>query len=299
MKMTNFRTSSEIGSISHIVGEESAVELVAMAGFDAWDFSLFDMWRWDKKNNRAFVSTHPLSSSEYLAFSRRLRRIGENCGIRCNQSHAPHPSVPCGIDNLLRSIECTAEVGAEICVIHPDNNSTPEQNAEMYLKLLPYAKACGVKIATENMWNWNKELDVASPAACSSAESFIAHLKSVDDPYFVACLDIGHAEMRGLNSSASEMIYALGDKLCALHIHDNRCLPDKDDHLLPFDGNIDFDKVASFIAQSGYEGTVMLEVGKNVTKDGESVYGGISDEEYVLRAIESANRLLEMINSKR
>ena len=257
MKMTNFRTSTEIGSISHIVGEESAVELVAKAGFDAWDFSLFDMWRWDKKNNRAFSSTHPLGSSEYLAFSRRLRRIGEDCGIRCNQSHAPHPSVPCGIDNLLRSIECTAEVGAEICVIHPDNNSTPEQNAEMYLKLLPYAKACGVKIATENMWNWNKELDVASPAACSSAESFIAHLKSVDDPCFVACLDIGHAEMRGLNSSAVEMIYALGDKLCALHIHDND--KHRDSHQIPGSMNIDFASVASALKNVGYNGYYTLE----------------------------------------
>ena len=255
--MTNFRTSTEIGSVSRIVGEESAVELVARAGFDAWDFSLYNMWKWDKKNKRVIDNTHPLSSSEYLAFARRLRQIGEDFGIHCNQSHAPHPSVPCGIDNLLRSIECTAEVGAEICVIHPDNNSTAEQNAEMYMKLLPYAKACGVKIATENMWNWNNELDVAAPAACSSAESFVAHLKAIDDPYFVACLDIGHAEMRWLNSSAVEMIYALGDKLCALHIHDN----DKhcDSHQIPGSMSIDFAAVSSALKNVGYNGYYTLE----------------------------------------
>ena len=257
MKTPNFRTSTEIGSISRIVGEERAVELVAKAGFDAWDFSLYNMWKWDKKNKRAVVPTHPLSSSEYLAFARRLRKIGEDFGIHCNQSHAPHPSVPCGIDNLLRSIECTAEVGAEICVIHPDNNSTPEQNAEMYMKLLPYARACGVKIATENMWNWNKALDIAAPAACSSAESFVAHLKAIDDPYFVACLDIGHAEMRGLNSSAVDMIYALGDRLCALHIHDND--RHRDSHQIPGSMNIDFASVASALNNVGYNGYYTLE----------------------------------------
>lgn len=257
MKTTNFRTSTEIGSISRIVGEERAVELVAKAGFDAWDFSLYNMWGWDKKNKRAVVSTHPLSSGEYLAFARKLCQIGEDFGIHCNQSHAPHPSVPCGIDNLLRSIECTAEIGAEICVIHPDNNSTAEQNAEMYMKLLPYAKACGVKIATENMWNWNNALDIAAPAACSSAESFVAHLKAIDDPYFVACLDIGHAEMRGLNSSAVDMIYALGDKLCALHIHDN----DKhhDSHQIPGSMSIDFAAVSSALKNVGYNGYYTLE----------------------------------------
>lgn len=57
-----------------------------------------------------------------------------------------------------------------------------------------------MKIATENMWNWNGEKDEAAPAACSDPESFNAHLDAVNDPFFVACLDIGHAEMKGLGT---------------------------------------------------------------------------------------------------
>ena len=41
------KISTEIGSIACIVGEEKAVELVAKAGFDAWDFSMFDMVKYD------------------------------------------------------------------------------------------------------------------------------------------------------------------------------------------------------------------------------------------------------------
>ena len=74
----------------------------------------------------------------------------------------------------------------------------------MYLELLPFAKECGVKIATENMWNWDAQKDESSFAACATSESFLAHLDAVNDDYLVACLDIGHAEMRGSGSGAAE-----------------------------------------------------------------------------------------------
>ena len=41
------RISTEIGSAARLVGEEKAVELVAKAGFDAYDLSMFSMARYD------------------------------------------------------------------------------------------------------------------------------------------------------------------------------------------------------------------------------------------------------------
>ena len=41
--MNVMKISTEIGSASRKVGEEKAVELIAKAGFDAWDFSMFSM----------------------------------------------------------------------------------------------------------------------------------------------------------------------------------------------------------------------------------------------------------------
>mgnify|MGYP006969240411 CR=1 FL=1 len=78
MKITNFRTSTEIGSISRIVGEESAVELVARAGFDAWDYSLFNMARWNGGTRCIQPETlnHPLRVGDYIAFSKKLDVIG-------------------------------------------------------------------------------------------------------------------------------------------------------------------------------------------------------------------------------
>ncbi|MBQ8551859.1 MAG: sugar phosphate isomerase/epimerase [Clostridia bacterium] len=252
------KTSTEIASAARLIGEERAVEYCAKAGFDAWDFSMFAMARYDWKNKCIIENGHPLNGSEYLAFARKLRQIGLDNGIVCNQSHAPFPvSCPEIRSYLKRAIECTAEAGGQICIIHPDNNKSPEENAEMYFELLPFAKEHGVKIATENMWNWDKEKDQVSFAACMTPESFNAHLDAVNDDYFVACLDIGHAEMRGANTTAVELIKALGSRLGALHIHDN----DKwhDSHEIPGSMNIDFPPIVKALHEIDYSGYFTLE----------------------------------------
>lgn len=271
------KTSTEINSSARIIGEEHAVEYIAKAGFDAWDFSMFNMAQWDWKNKCVLDNGHPLRGNHYLEFARRLKRIGLDNGIVCNQSHAPFPvSVKEIYSYLKRAIECTAEAGGKICIIHPDNNKSAEENAEMYFELLPFAKACGVKIATENMWDWNNEKECAASAACSDPESFNAHLDAVNDDYFVACLDLGHAEMKGLGTSAEEMILKLGDRLAALHIHDNDRWHDS--HRIPFSMDIDFDKIVAALKKIEYKGYFTLEADQYLGAFNEdNVFDGIKN----------------------
>lgn len=279
------KISTEIGSIAKIVGEEKAVELVAKAGFDAWDFSMFNMCKYDWENKCLIDNGHPLFSNDYLSFARKLRQISVDNGIVCNQSHAPFPTSCAPIRSYFkRAIECTAEAGGRICIIHPDNNKSAEENAEIYFELLPFAKGCGVKIATENMWNWNDEKDEASPAACSDPASFNAHLDAVNDDFFVACLDIGHAEMRGLGTSAVEMIKALGPRLQALHIHDNDCWHDS--HQIMFSMNIDFAAVAKALREIDYKGYFTLECDRYLHgRTPETVFEGIRNMAYADRKL--------------
>ena len=252
------KISTEIDSIAKKVGEKRAIELVAKAGFDAWDFSMFAMAKYDKLTGGVRHSDHPLHGDDYAAFAKELRRVGEDCGIVCNQSHAPFPCLGNEMMYYLkRAIECTAIAGGEICVIHPANNKSSEENAEMYFELLPFAKEHGVKIATENMWNWDKEKNEALPAACSHHDDFVKHLRAVGDPSFVACLDIGHAAMRGLGTSVREMILSLGDDLAALHVHDNNGI--RDQHLMAYEGIIDWDSVTAALGEIDYKGEFTLE----------------------------------------
>lgn len=281
------KTSTEIASLSKKVGERKAVELVAKAGFDAWDFSMFDMARWDWDNEVIFDTPHPLKSREYLKFARELKKIGEDNGIVCNQSHAPFPTIYMSDDILKRAIECTAEAGGKICIIHPGNDLTAEQNAEIYQRLLPFAKDHGVKIATENMWNWPKGSPTSTFAACASAEDFVRHIDIVNDPYLVACLDIGHAEMVGSGDGAVKMIKALGPRLQALHIHDNDKLHDS--HQIPFSMQIDFDAVVKALKEVNYSGYLTLEADRYLSAYTENnVFDGVK------KLHESVQRLADM-----
>ncbi len=283
--------STEIGSAARIIGEERALKLYAEAGFDAWDFSMFDMIRYDRANQRVIDTGNPLGTKDYAEFAKKLRRIGEDNGIHCNQSHAPFPCYVKEIrDMLKRAIECTAIAGGKICIIHPCNNENAEYNAEMYLELLPFAKEHGVKIATENMWNWSKDDDHAVTAACSHHDDFLAHIKAVNDPYLVACLDIGHSEMRGLGTSMKEMILTLGSHLQALHIHDTD--RHHDSHQIPFSMDIDFDCMVRTLKEIDYTGYFTLEADRYLSAfDRDSINVGMKN------MADAAHRLAEMYDA--
>lgn len=282
------KISTEIHSSARIIGEEKTIEYLAKAGFDAWDFSMFSMCRYDWGTRTLLENSHPLAGNEYLRFSRNLKRIGLDNGIVCNQSHAPFPTSCKEIRSYYkRAIECTAEAGGEICIIHPDNNKSAEENAEFYQELLPFAKEHEVKIATENMWNWDNQKDESCFAACATPDSFCKHIDEVGSEWLVACLDIGHAEMRGSNTSAVQMIKALGSRLQALHIHDNDQWHDS--HQIPFSMNIDFVPIVEALREIDYKGYFTLEADQylsNYTK--ENIFEGIKE------LAESARKLVEM-----
>ena len=285
------KISTEINSASRIVGEKKAIELYGKAGFDCWDFSMFNMCRWNWSTRAPYDEDHPLKGDNYLAFARELRKIGEAYGMECNQSHAPFPTdMPPVRAYIKRAIECTAEAGGKICVIHPANNLSAEQNAEFYFELLPFAKEHGVKIATENMWNWTREngLDQAASAACSHHDDFVAHLDAVNDEFFTACLDIGHAEMKGLETSAPEMIRAIGKRLGALHLHDNDRWHDL--HQIPFAGSIDWVAVTKALKEVDYKGEMTLEADTYLGAfNAENIEAGVKN------LADAARKLVEMV----
>ncbi len=255
--------STQTAALQNAFGFEEAVRIIHEAGFDCYDFSMTRMG-WEG---------HPLQRADYQESVKALRRYADSIGIPCNQSHAPFPMHRPDDDawnkNIhewcVRSLEITALLGGKICVVHPYNNWTPEENRDrVYLPLLPYCKKYGVKIAVENMWNWPAESPVAVPCACSLPENFCAHMDLLDPEWFVACLDIGHAEMFPDKTSAVQLIHALGDRLQCLHVHDNDRL--HDDHGIPFTGKIEWDGVCAALKAIGYKGDFTFEADTAINK---------------------------------
>lgn len=278
------KTSTEIGGAVRYIGYERAVEAVAKAGFNAFDLSLISLISYNYEKGLGTVNEdNPFNKSDYVKFAKRIKQIGLDNGIVCNQSHSPFPvKNHLAKERLKKCIEITAEAGGEYCIIHPNNELNAEENAEMYFWLLPFAKEHKVKIATENMWGWDKEKERAFPMACGTPENFNAHLDAVNDEYLVACLDIGHAEMLGEKVNAADFVRALNKRLKCLHIHDN----DKwrDLHLEPFTGKIDFVPIAKALKDIDYQGYFTLECDAYVIEHGK---GG---EENVYKTLRSLNR---------
>lgn len=187
-----------------------------------------------------------------------LKKIGEKYGMKCNQAHAPFPSSIDGIEPyIIRSIECAALAGAKAIVVHPCNDASNEENAKMFKKYLKYAHKFNIKIATENMWNWDNEKDCALKASCSNHNEFLDLIKMVNDPYFVGCIDVGHASIMGEDTNPSKMIETLGSYAQCLHLHDTD--NKHDNHQIPFSLKIDFQKIIESLQKINYSGDFTLE----------------------------------------
>ena len=257
------KISTETYPLDGSLGYVGAVEALAKIGFDYYDFSMFGM----------SVKGDPINGDNYREAALEIRRAADRVGIRCNQSHAPFPFVKPGNDEwnknifdwLVRALEITSILGGKNCIMHPWKPWTAQENAErIFLPLTPYAKKYGVKIAIENMFLPNPETGRMVPCCCSTAASFLEHLSLLDPEWCVACLDIGHAELLGDCVSAVEMIHALGDRLQALHVQDNDHIGDL--HIIPYLGQIEWEKVCKALKEVGYRGEFTFEAHQFVKK---------------------------------
>ena len=85
-----------------------------------------------------------------------------------------------------------------------------------------------------------------------------------------------------------------GNRLIALHLHDNCGEFERDQHMMPFHANIDFNRVAEKIRNSGFEGTLMLET----IMGNSNGYDGSSPERFFAEAYESAAKLRVLVDGE-
>jgi sugar phosphate isomerase/epimerase len=107
------------------------------------------------------------------------------------------------------------------------------------------ADAVGVRVALEVI-----------PNALSSADSLVRLIEDeLKLPNVGICFDIGHAFIMG---DAVEAIETCSGHLVTTHLHDNQGR--SDDHLVPFEGGIDWPAALLAMQKVGYDGAWMFEV---------------------------------------
>ena len=130
-----------------------------------------------------------------------------------------------------------------------------ERNREYYDRFVEFGIRHGVGTAFENMTPYLKQQ--LPYKYCQSYEQLIELVDSYHDDRVAICWDTGHANF--MKADQGIALRAIGRRLKSVHINDNKSEATRDEHLLPYMGNIDWTTVINALAEIGYEGNMTLE----------------------------------------
>ena len=206
-------------------------------------------------------------------------------GIVCESCHAPFDGInniwypgedgERMLDRLIRGAENCARNAIPVMVVHLSSGENAPRVGDVgndrFDRLMESARKLGVTVAYENQRKLGN----------------LAHaMEQYPDAGF--CWDVGH---EACFTGGRQYMPLFGKRIVALHLHDNGMEYNADQHLLPYDGKIDMERAARQLAESGYNGSIMLEV----IRPNSSLYEGVSAEDYYARAAEAARRFAERV----
>lgn len=152
-------------------------------------------------------------------------------------------------NELSNEIDDCSKYGVETIVLHLSNGSNPPAISELGIsrieKIIDLAERKKVQLAFENV---------------RVSEHLKYVLDNFDSKYVGMCYDSGHEHYW---TPGIDWLDLYGDRIFAVHLHDNQ--GDKDAHMLPFDGTIDWERKMKQIALSSYKGTITIEAEQNAS----------------------------------
>ena len=169
------------------------------------------------------------------------------------------------------ALNIARQLGASVMVVHlgtptvqgGENNRTAAfRSVEDICRL---AEPVGIKVALELI-----------PNPISDAASLVTMLeRDLDFPRTGICLDFGHAFLMG---DVADTIETVAEHLVSTHVHDNA--GKKDDHLVPFDGRINWDMALMTMQKVGYDGTYLMELANTSTPEEVLVKAGAARKKF-------------------
>ena len=223
-----------------------------------------------------------------------LPAIGESCakyGVICETLHAPFGHIndiwlpgddgDAMLCELKLCVDHCGIVGAGVMVTHLSSGNRAPSITDLgrarFTELVDYAASKNVMIAFEN------QRKLANLAWA---------LETFDESVAGFCWDCGH---EGCFTPGRQYMPLFESRLICTHIHDNSGNYNEDQHLIPFDGSLDFSCVARQLRDSGYQGSLMLEV----IAANSAHYDNISVETYLQCALNAAEKLRDMVDGRR
>ena len=225
-----------------------------------------------------------------LEEAKPIVEAGTALGMTCESIHAPFKGIndmwQYGLNYLtvFKGIKTTIDTAAALnipcVVIHVSSGwKAPQVNdlgLSRYDEIVNYAVEKGVKLAFEN-------LRKIGNLAC-----LVDRYENFDHVGF--CYDFGHEHCY---TETVRWMDIFRGKLLTTHIHDNFGRPedpkgDGDVHLMPFEGNVDYERCIADLDKYNYEGALVLEL-SNVKYE-----ETMTNEEFLKKAYESLKKISEM-----
>jgi len=154
------------------------------------------------------------------------------------------------VDEVKRALEVAETIAFRYLIQHMTSTRQPldPRNLDAAFSslehLVLFAKQRGVTIAIEN-----------TPGEFSSPESLAQFVKQTRLNDLRFCFDIGHAHMAEGVAAGIELML---DRIVTVHLHDNH--GEKDEHLLPFEGTIDWGTALAALAGAPEAPAFVLEL---------------------------------------
>ena len=152
-----------------------------------------------------------------------------------------------------KQIDATAMLGGQIVVLHPGGNvedserdRRKQKSIESAKEILDHCVCKGVKLAIEN---------TLDRAICREADELRDYVDSFRSDDVGICFDTSHANLTQDIFAAQR---TCGQKIITLHMSDNR--GEKDDHLIPYQGEIDWSEFMDVLHDVGYKGVFTFEI---------------------------------------
>ena len=261
---------------------EEAAALCKNAGFSLVDFSsdfITDDW---EKNARFH------------------REVLDRTGISVEQTHAPMNRYGSYDKDAFweyyrRCFEVSRILGAKYVVVHGDEYTVTDHWDEKeiveytYGYLAPFvdfAAKNGMVVAVEDLFEEGCGNIIDGKSRFTSRINELqAVVERFNTPEVRVCWDFGHANCAYGKDNMLGALKQVGKYLVCTHVHDNYY--DRDLHLMPFLGEIDWESHMKYLGEIGYKGNFSFEF----------VYGGIPDSllpQSLSMAHEVGQKLLEM-----
>jgi sugar phosphate isomerase/epimerase len=169
------------------------------------------------------------------------------------------------MDEVKRALESAEQVPIDACVLHLGykgeawNTRALENSLTAIEHLKAFAHPLGVRLLIENLQN-----DITSP------EHILEILRVGHFDRVGVCLDIGHAHLADPqnNKGVDEAFELLKPRIAELHLHDNH--GQKDEHLWPGSGTIDWQNAARHISSLAADVRGELEISYELEETAES-----------------------------